>query len=69
MTKKIDQYELNMLRYFWEEKADLERCTGWQYLKLQLKEQYPEILEAWNQYKKSYELLSALIEAAEVQER
>lgn len=58
---KLDEIELGQLVYYWEEKDDLERYSGWAALQPDLLINYPEIIAAWNQYKISRRMLSAVL--------
>jgi hypothetical protein len=58
--------DADVLVYFWEEKGDLERFTGWEELQPALHLHHPEILKAWNDYKTAKRLLSAVLRGASV---
>lgn len=57
-------FELDMLAYFWDEKGDLERYTGWDELQTELQAKYPEIVKAWQDYKTSRRTLTAVLHHA-----
>jgi hypothetical protein len=61
----MDENEVRMLRYFWEEKGDLERYSGWVEMQPWLREHHPEIIKAWDDYKMAGRILTAVIRAAE----
>lgn len=45
--------------YFWDQKGDLERFSGWSEEKAQ--KYCPHILKAWKEYKQAEDLLNILI--------
>lgn len=51
--------DLEMLRYFWEEKGDMERYVGYEIKLEALKVQFPEIIKANEDYKASRRVLGA----------
>ena len=53
----MKEEELNSIYYFWFEKGNLERWTDWD----KVKDKYPEIQEAWMNYKKARKNLSDII--------
>ena len=59
MANILTEEDLNTLRYFWEEKEDLECWTGFD--REALATQYPEILKAWDDYKLSRRTLTAVL--------
>jgi hypothetical protein len=66
MDNEKDRYMITeedkvMLKYFWEEKEDIERYCNFEKIKPELEKKYPEILRAWNDYQVSKNILSALI--------
>jgi len=60
MAKLTDEH-LSMLKYFWEEKGDLERYYAFEELKPIIQEERPEIMKAWNDYKASITILDAVL--------
>lgn len=56
--------DLNMLDHFWNNKGDLERWCDWEKRKPHID---PLIVKAWEDYKLARELLSRLIDSADVQ--
>lgn len=46
------------LKYFWEEKGDMERYCHFKEIKPLIEEHYPEILNAWDNYKISKKILN-----------
>lgn len=57
-----------MLKYFWEEKGNIERYVGFEAMKPKLQEQFPEVLKAWNDYKTSERIFDAVITSLNVEE-
>jgi hypothetical protein len=57
---------LDSLVYFWEEKGDVERFTGWRDMQPMLQQKYPEILKAWSDYKAARTILGDVLKAASV---
>lgn len=58
--------ELETMRYFWEQKEDLERMSGWDALQPELRARYPEIVAAWESYKTSRRMLTAVLRGVSV---
>lgn len=54
---------MNSLRYFWEDKRDLERYFAFD--RELLKKRYPEVLDAWDRYKTAERSLSAIFRGIE----
>ena len=51
--------DLNMIRYFWENKGDIERYNG--YDEASLERSAPHVLKAWKDYKIARSILDAVI--------
>jgi hypothetical protein len=49
--------EVEMIKYFWQDKGDLERFTGWE----EIKPKYPEVAKAWDDYKISMKILDCVV--------
>lgn len=62
MSAEQFEQELDMLRYFWTEKGDVERYVGWKELQPVLAARRPDILKAWNDHKAAEMILSAVLE-------
>ena len=60
--EKLTEQDLNMLKYFWQEKEDLERFIDFEKLKPLLEKEKPEVLKAWNNYKSSKKILDIIID-------
>jgi len=59
----MNNYEfLDELHYFWTEKEDIERCSGFD--KQRLFDKFPELYLAWYQYKLAYTTLTNQFETA-----
>ena len=57
----MDREEIvNMLRYFWQEKGDLERWVDFK--RPEVVGEFPEVIKAWNDYKAAEGILSAVIQ-------
>ena len=61
---KLTDEDLSSIAYFWLEKGDLERWTGWEQAKPAVARQYPEILKAWEDYKTSIRTMNAVVKHA-----
>lgn len=59
----ITEEEKRMLQYFWEAKGDLERYCKFEEIKPKLQKEYPEVIKAWNDYKVSERILTAVLES------
>ena len=53
--------DVAMLKYFWQDKGNLERWVGWE----ETKAKYPEVVKAWDDYKISMKILDCVIECLE----
>lgn len=60
---KLTDGQICMLKYFWEEKGSLERYFEFDNLKPILREQYPQIIKAWEDYKASIAIMDAVIKS------
>jgi hypothetical protein len=60
--EKLTEQDLDTLRYFWQEKEDLERFTDFEKLKPLLEKEKPEVLKAWNDYKTSKKILDIVMD-------
>lgn len=60
---ELEEYyeHLSMIKYFWDEKGDIERYCHFEEVKPRLKENNPEIWEAWKKYKKSLKILNSVL--------
>lgn len=52
----------SMISYFWQEKGDLERWTGFN--RDYLAREFPAVLKAWEDYKASRAVLDAVVRDA-----
>lgn len=58
---RFDASGIRSLQYFWETKDDLERYAGWEGMQPLLQAKYPELLQAWSNYKSARAILSAVV--------
>lgn len=61
--RELTEDDINNLKYFWEEKGDIERYVHFEELKPQIQEQFPELLKAWSDYKTSIKIMDAVIKS------
>ncbi len=59
MTDEERDDYANMLQYFWQEKGDPERFTGWD--EALVEKEFPAVAAAWRQYKSARAVMSAVI--------
>lgn len=62
MTDEEYENEMNMVKYFWEEKRDATRYTGWGKVKSEIERREPHILQAIENYENAERTVSALLE-------
>jgi hypothetical protein len=60
MKEMLTEEHKSMLKYFWEEKGDIERYCDFEKLKPIIQEEYPELLKAWYDYKTSIRTMNAI---------
>lgn len=58
---KLNAEHLDMIKYFWEEKGDIERYCHFEELKPIIQQEKPEILKAWYDYKASIKIMDAVM--------
>lgn len=61
--EKLTDEQISDLKYFWEEKGDLERYVYFEELKPQIQEQHPELLKAWYDYKTSIKIMDVVVKS------
>jgi hypothetical protein len=61
--EKLTDEQIDSLKYFWEEKGDLERYSEFKELIPQILEQYPELLKAWYDYKASIKIMDKVVKS------
>lgn len=66
LANKIKNGDLRMVEYFWKYKDDPERYTGWEEILPALKEEYPQIVKAWEDYKAAKKAMDDVIEGLEI---
>lgn len=54
----------DMMRYFWEEKGDIERYSS--FSRERTAAEFPEVLKAWDDYNTSRKVLSAVLRGLDV---
>lgn len=54
--------DANMLKYFWNEKEDLTRYSGYEKILPQLKEEYPLLFEGLSMIEKGEDLVSVMLD-------
>ena len=59
--EKLTEDEINMIKYFWEEKRYLRRYCSFEKITPKIESQFPEILKAWRDYSESIKRLNDLI--------
>ncbi len=52
-----------MIRYFWEEKGDLERNADWENVIPILERECPQIVKAWRDYIAARAILDAVVKS------
>ncbi len=57
----MTQSDIEMLRYFWENKEDLECYAGYDKIYLDLKRYYPAVIKAWEDYKAIKQTITMLL--------
>ena len=58
---KLRNSDISMLKYFWQQKEDLESWTEFKEKFPLIKEQFPYLADAWEDYKRSKLLLDIII--------
>ena len=56
--RELTNDDIDMLQYFWEEKGNIERYCDYENIYNSLLEKRPDIIKAWEKYKKSIETLN-----------
>jgi len=59
--RKATDEDLSMLRYFWEEKGDIECYCDFGEIKEDLKKNHPHIWKAWKKHKESIKVLNKIL--------
>ena len=62
MDKKKRHELISDLSYFWTEKEDLERLSGFN--PAVVRAEFPEVLKCWQDYKMARKILSSVIRSA-----
>ena len=61
--QNLTEEQIDDLKYFWEEKGDLERLNNFEELKPKIQSQFPELMKAWYNYKQSIKKLNEVIKS------
>lgn len=61
--QKLKPHQVTTLKYYWEDRNDLERWAEFEGLKPQIEKEYPQLLKAWNDYKISVAIMDAVIKS------
>lgn len=61
---KLSHEDISSIAYFWIETGNLERWTGWERARPLIAVEYPEILNAWENYKSSMTRMDMAVKAA-----
>lgn len=56
--REYNEDDLNMIRYFWEEKGDIFRYASFEDIEVSVRRDFPQLFEAWDNYLKSIENLN-----------
>ena len=59
--EKLTEEQIYILKYFWEEKQDIERYCDFEKIRPDIQEKCPELLKAWNDYNLSIKNMDAII--------
>lgn len=60
---ELTEEQISDLKYFWEEKSDIERSSSFEKMRPSLEQHNPEVLKAWNDYKVSIKIMNAVIKS------
>ncbi len=52
---------VSSLKYFWQEKGDLERSCDWEDHQAEIAERFPELVKVWNDYKMAKKLVGIVV--------
>jgi hypothetical protein len=59
----ITDGDLNLIKYFWREKGDIERWCDFKEKKEELRIMFPSLIRAWEDYKHAEVTLNALVDS------
>lgn len=65
MTDEEFASHLSSIKYFWEEKGDVERYCDWESIQPELMKRRPDIAIAYQDYKARRMIFSALVRSIE----
>ena len=63
-TEESREAYADMMRYFWEEKGDIERYAS--FSRERTATEFPEVLKAWDDYNTARKVLSAVLRGLDV---
>ena len=61
--EELNEEQKMDLKYFWQEKGDLERLSSFEEMKPQIKKELPSLMRAWEDYKAIRQTLDIIIES------
>lgn len=61
--EKLTQDQINDLKYYWEEKGDLEKLSNFEELIPKIEHQFPDLLIAFYNYKGSIKRMDEVIKS------
>lgn len=59
--EQLTQTDIDQIKYFWQEKEDIERYINFEELKPEIQKKFPELLKAWNDYKAARKIMYLVI--------
>lgn len=59
--ENLNESEISLLKYFWQEKQDLDKFSNFEKLKPKIQNQYPILLKVWENYKLYNKLMDIVI--------
>ena len=61
----LSNEDIRMIKYFWEERGDLERWVSWLEKVPLFEKECPELIKAWRDYLMSKRILDIIVESLE----
>lgn len=61
MKSKLTNEDIWSLRYFWTEKRDLTRWSGWEDNLALIQAEFPELLKAWNDLRYAQKIMDLVV--------
>lgn len=59
--ERLTEGDLDLLRYFWEGKQDIEHWIDWEAKKHLIEKEFPELMKVWQDYKISGKLMNRVL--------